>query len=62
MSGKAGTSMGGNSGSFCTFGTLGSRSRINTKLNSLDGALSSVGDRDLGGGVGVRGYKKIYNS
>ena len=55
ISGKAGTSMGGKSGSF---GTLGSRSRINTKLNSLDGGFSSIGDGDFGGGEGVRGYKR----
>ena len=68
ISGKAGTSMGGNWGNS---GTLSSRSRIKTKLSSLClcGGLSSTGDGDLGGGLGVLGYKKtmfkvsrIYNS
>ena len=48
--------MGGKSGSL---GTLGSRSRTNTKLISLDGGFSSTGDGDFGGDVGVRGYKEI---
>ena len=53
ISGNSGISMGGKSGS-C--GTLGSRSRSNTKLISLDGSFSETGEGDFGGGgVGVRG-------